>query len=274
MSLAPPLEGSRAGISFLSTMSLCARRSGSSSWPPSISCPAGNVTMLQSSTLRGSNVVMHEHSHCSQHPSGHGRSGAERGAFMGSQCCERGAKYQVVVEEERPRRLKRGTAEILRCYPVPIHFQNASLLNSQYYFSAELPMADLRSPTPFCIVTCSNSLYQVNSVWVGLVNPLPVCWTGDNRTYGGYWNAPLLPHKSYGVYYQAVSSANGVSPPHWCPSNLTLGGMQTSLWSAERGQRSGFPIMQRLHIHFLFLLPEPGTQSSVGIVVNEGLANH
>ncbi|XP_014904724.1 receptor-type tyrosine-protein phosphatase mu-like isoform X2 [Poecilia latipinna] len=98
-------------------------------------------------------------------------------------CPAVGSKYQVVVEEERPRRLKRGTAEILRCYPVPIHFQNASLLNSQYYFSAELPMADMRSPTPFCV--------------------------GDNRTYGGYWNAPLLPHKSYGVYYQAVSSANG-----------------------------------------------------------------
>ncbi|KAM4718761.1 protein tyrosine phosphatase receptor type Ma isoform 5-T5 [Anableps anableps] len=93
------------------------------------------------------------------------------------------SKYQVVVEEERPRRLSRGTAEILRCYPVPIHFQNASLLNSQYYFSAELPMADLRSPLPFCV--------------------------GDNRTYNGYWNAPLLPHKSYGIYYQAVSTANG-----------------------------------------------------------------
>ena len=33
---------------------------------------------------------------------------------------------------------------------------------------------------------------------------------GDNRTYGGYRNAPLLPHKSYTVYYQAVSTANGV----------------------------------------------------------------
>ncbi|XP_016358860.1 receptor-type tyrosine-protein phosphatase mu-like, partial [Sinocyclocheilus anshuiensis] len=32
---------------------------------------------------------------------------------------------------------------------------------------------------------------------------------GDNRTYGGYWNAPLLPHKSYSIYYQAVSAANG-----------------------------------------------------------------
>uniref|UniRef100_A0AAX7SVP2 protein-tyrosine-phosphatase n=1 Tax=Astatotilapia calliptera TaxID=8154 RepID=A0AAX7SVP2_ASTCA len=93
------------------------------------------------------------------------------------------SKYQVVVEEERPRRQTRGTAEILRCYPVPIHFQNATLLDSQYYFSAELPMSELRAPMPFCV--------------------------GDNRTYSGYWNAPLLPHKSYGIYYQAVSTANG-----------------------------------------------------------------
>ncbi|KAM3860336.1 receptor-type tyrosine-protein phosphatase mu-like [Diretmus argenteus] len=93
------------------------------------------------------------------------------------------SKYQVVVEEERPRRQRRGSAEILRCYPIPIHFQNASLLNSQYYFSAELPMSDLRSPWPSCV--------------------------GDNRTYSGYWNVPLLPHKSYGIYYQAVSTANG-----------------------------------------------------------------
>uniref|UniRef100_A0A3Q4HL01 Protein tyrosine phosphatase receptor type M n=1 Tax=Neolamprologus brichardi TaxID=32507 RepID=A0A3Q4HL01_NEOBR len=97
------------------------------------------------------------------------------------------SKYQVVVEEERPRRQARGTAEILRCYPVPIHFQNATLLDSQYYFSAELPMSELRAPMPFCV--------------------------GDNRTYSGYWNAPLLPHKSYGIYYQAVSTANGVSSP-------------------------------------------------------------
>uniref|UniRef100_A0A8P4K762 protein-tyrosine-phosphatase n=1 Tax=Dicentrarchus labrax TaxID=13489 RepID=A0A8P4K762_DICLA len=93
------------------------------------------------------------------------------------------SKYQVVVEEERPRRQRRGTAEILRCYPVPIHFQNATLLDSQYYFSAELPMSELRAPMPFCV--------------------------GDNRTYSGFWNAPLLPHKSYGIYYQAVSTANG-----------------------------------------------------------------
>uniref|UniRef100_A0A8D3AQ47 Receptor-type tyrosine-protein phosphatase kappa n=1 Tax=Scophthalmus maximus TaxID=52904 RepID=A0A8D3AQ47_SCOMX len=90
--------------------------------------------------------------------------------------------YQVVVEEERPRRA-RGTAEILRCYPVPIHFQNATLLNSQYYFSAQFPAAGIHSPQPFTV--------------------------GDNKTYNGYWNAPLLPQKSYSIYYQAVSTANG-----------------------------------------------------------------
>uniref|UniRef100_A0A8C5I5J9 protein-tyrosine-phosphatase n=1 Tax=Gouania willdenowi TaxID=441366 RepID=A0A8C5I5J9_GOUWI len=90
--------------------------------------------------------------------------------------------YQVVVEEERPRRA-RGTAEILRCYPVPIHFQNATLLNSQYYFTAQFPAAGLHSPQPFTV--------------------------GDNKTYNGYWNAPLLPQKSYSIYYQAVSTANG-----------------------------------------------------------------
>lgn len=92
--------------------------------------------------------------------------------------------YQIVVEEERPRRAKK-TTEILKCYPVPIHFQNVSLLNSQYYFAAEFPADSLQAAQPFTI--------------------------GDNRTYNGYWNTPLLPHKSYRIYYQAASRANGVS---------------------------------------------------------------
>ncbi|XP_037392950.1 protein tyrosine phosphatase receptor type Ma isoform X15 [Pygocentrus nattereri] len=90
--------------------------------------------------------------------------------------------YQVVVEEERPRRSQR-TAEILRCYPIPIHFQNATVLSSRYYFTAEFPASRIQSSLPFTI--------------------------GDNKTYEGYWNAPLLPHKSYSIYYQAVSKANG-----------------------------------------------------------------
>ncbi|XP_059357007.1 receptor-type tyrosine-protein phosphatase mu-like isoform X2 [Carassius carassius] len=91
--------------------------------------------------------------------------------------------YQVVVEEERPRRARGGEVEILHCYPLPVHYHNASVLNSQYYYSAEFPSAGISQPQTFTI--------------------------GDNRTYGGYWNAPLLPHKSYSIYYQAVSAANG-----------------------------------------------------------------
>ncbi|XP_051990005.1 receptor-type tyrosine-protein phosphatase mu-like isoform X4 [Xyrauchen texanus] len=91
--------------------------------------------------------------------------------------------YQVVVEEERPRRARGGEAEILRCYPLPVHYQNSSSLNSQYYYTAEFPSSGVPSPQPFTI--------------------------GDNKTYSGYWNTPLLPHKSYSIYYQAVSTANG-----------------------------------------------------------------
>uniref|UniRef100_A0AAZ3RH65 Receptor-type tyrosine-protein phosphatase kappa n=1 Tax=Oncorhynchus tshawytscha TaxID=74940 RepID=A0AAZ3RH65_ONCTS len=91
--------------------------------------------------------------------------------------------YQVVVEEERPRRARRGAVEILRCYPVPIHFQNSTVLNSGYYFTAEFLAVGLQAPQPFTV--------------------------GDNKTYGGYWNTPLLPQKSYSIYFQAVSTANG-----------------------------------------------------------------
>ncbi|XP_038602132.1 receptor-type tyrosine-protein phosphatase mu isoform X10 [Tachyglossus aculeatus] len=90
--------------------------------------------------------------------------------------------YQIVVEEERAQRTKKAS-EILKCYPVPIHFQNASVLNSQYYFAAEFPANSLQTAQPFTI--------------------------GDNRTYSGYWNTPLLPHKSYKIYFQAASRANG-----------------------------------------------------------------
>nr|XP_014349138.1 PREDICTED: receptor-type tyrosine-protein phosphatase mu [Latimeria chalumnae] len=89
--------------------------------------------------------------------------------------------YQIVVREERPQRSKKST-EILTCYPVPIHFQNASTLNSPYYYAAEIPANGLQVAQPFTI--------------------------GDNKTYRGYWNVPLLPHKSYSIYFQASSKAN------------------------------------------------------------------
>lgn len=91
--------------------------------------------------------------------------------------------YQIIVEEKKSRRVRK-TSEILKCFPVPIHYQNASLLNAQYYFAAELPPNLLSSAIIFTV--------------------------GDNKTYNGYWNAPLLPQKSYSIYYQAASRANGV----------------------------------------------------------------
>uniref|UniRef100_A0A671S5B5 Receptor-type tyrosine-protein phosphatase kappa n=1 Tax=Sinocyclocheilus anshuiensis TaxID=1608454 RepID=A0A671S5B5_9TELE len=60
---------------------------------------------------------------------------------------------------------------------------NLSFVCSQYYFTAEFPAARIQTPLPFAV--------------------------GDNRTYDSYWNLPLLPHKSYSIYYQAVSTANG-----------------------------------------------------------------
>ncbi|XP_072425982.1 receptor-type tyrosine-protein phosphatase mu-like isoform X4 [Chiloscyllium punctatum] len=89
--------------------------------------------------------------------------------------------YQVIVEEEHPRRSKKAT-DVLDCYFVPITYQNASISDSPHYFAAEFPPDALQVAQPFIV--------------------------GDNKTYSGYWNAPLLPHKSYSIYFQAVSKAN------------------------------------------------------------------
>uniref|UniRef100_A0A4W3J8T8 protein-tyrosine-phosphatase n=1 Tax=Callorhinchus milii TaxID=7868 RepID=A0A4W3J8T8_CALMI len=89
--------------------------------------------------------------------------------------------YQVIVEEERQRRFKKMSDAT--CYQVPITYQNASSGNFPHYFAAEFPPSALQESHPFTV--------------------------GDNKTYRGYWNAPLLPHKSYSIYFQAVSRANG-----------------------------------------------------------------
>uniref|UniRef100_A0A671M2Q3 Receptor-type tyrosine-protein phosphatase mu-like n=1 Tax=Sinocyclocheilus anshuiensis TaxID=1608454 RepID=A0A671M2Q3_9TELE len=68
--------------------------------------------------------------------------------------------------------------------------------------------------TLFCVlcVFCSPCAFHAH-IWsfpfLSLSVPGVPFSFGDNRTYGGYWNAPLLPHKSYSIYYQAVSAANG-----------------------------------------------------------------
>uniref|UniRef100_A0A8C1JLG9 protein-tyrosine-phosphatase n=1 Tax=Cyprinus carpio TaxID=7962 RepID=A0A8C1JLG9_CYPCA len=85
--------------------------------------------------------------------------------------------YQVVVQEERKQKVRRAT-DVLECFSVPVSFRNASILNSPHYFAAELPPVSLAVVQPFTI--------------------------GDNKTYNGYWNAPLSPAKSYSIYFQAL----------------------------------------------------------------------
>ncbi|XP_040186408.1 receptor-type tyrosine-protein phosphatase T isoform X10 [Rana temporaria] len=90
--------------------------------------------------------------------------------------------YQLVVKEERAQRSGRA-ADASGCFPVPVSYRNASVMESLHYFAAELKPTQLAATQPFTV--------------------------GDNRTYNGYWNPPLSPMKSYSIYFQALSSANG-----------------------------------------------------------------
>ncbi|MBN3291170.1 PTPRT phosphatase, partial [Polypterus senegalus] len=90
--------------------------------------------------------------------------------------------YQLVVKEERKQKARRA-ADVIECFAIPVSFKNASVLDSPHYFAAELKPIDLVAIQPFTV--------------------------GDNKTYNGYWNAPLSPVKSYSIYFQALSSANG-----------------------------------------------------------------
>uniref|UniRef100_A0A6I8Q6T2 protein-tyrosine-phosphatase n=1 Tax=Xenopus tropicalis TaxID=8364 RepID=A0A6I8Q6T2_XENTR len=90
--------------------------------------------------------------------------------------------YQLVVKEERAQRSGRA-ADGSGCFPVPVGYRNASSLESSHYFAAELKPSQLAVTQPFTV--------------------------GDNRTYNGYWNPPLSPVKSYSIYFQALSTANG-----------------------------------------------------------------
>ncbi|XP_051788470.1 receptor-type tyrosine-protein phosphatase T isoform X2 [Erpetoichthys calabaricus] len=90
--------------------------------------------------------------------------------------------YQLVVKEERKQKARRA-ADVIECFAIPVSFKNASILDSPHYFAAELKPIDLVAIQPFTV--------------------------GDNKTYNGYWNAPLSPVKSYSIYFQALSSANG-----------------------------------------------------------------
>uniref|UniRef100_A0A8C6VCR2 protein-tyrosine-phosphatase n=1 Tax=Naja naja TaxID=35670 RepID=A0A8C6VCR2_NAJNA len=89
---------------------------------------------------------------------------------------------QTEEDEERPQKSRRA-ADIIECFSVPVSYKNASNLDSPHYFAAELKPVNLPVTQPFTV--------------------------GDNKTYNGYWNAPLSPLKSYSIYFQALSKANG-----------------------------------------------------------------
>ncbi|XP_013764013.1 receptor-type tyrosine-protein phosphatase T [Pundamilia nyererei] len=93
------------------------------------------------------------------------------------------SSYQLVVKEVRKSKTRRAASEAPECFSVPVSFRNASILDSPYYIAAELPPSSLTVVQPFTV--------------------------GDNKSYGGFWNPPLSPAKSYSIYYQAMSRANG-----------------------------------------------------------------
>ncbi len=89
------------------------------------------------------------------------------------------------MKEERKSKTRRAASEAPECFSAPVSFRNASILDSPYYIAAELPPSSLTVVQPFTV--------------------------GDNKSYGGFWNPPLSPAKSYSIYFQAMSRANGVS---------------------------------------------------------------
>uniref|UniRef100_A0A8C1KE02 protein-tyrosine-phosphatase n=1 Tax=Cyprinus carpio TaxID=7962 RepID=A0A8C1KE02_CYPCA len=100
------------------------------------------------------------------------------------------SSYQIVVREINPHRVRREASGV-ECYREPVSYQNAASAGLPYYFAAELPPRNLPEPLPFTV--------------------------GDNKTYHGYWNAPLAPRKNYNIYFQAVSSVEKVKEPEVIP---------------------------------------------------------
>uniref|UniRef100_A0A674DF98 protein-tyrosine-phosphatase n=1 Tax=Salmo trutta TaxID=8032 RepID=A0A674DF98_SALTR len=107
--------------------------------------------------------------------------------------------YQLVVKEERKQKVRRA-ADAQECFPVPVSFKNASILDSPHYFAAELPPTYLTVVQPFTV--------------------------GDNKTYNGYWNPPLSSSKSYSIYFQALSKdSDAVEPEKQVDSNVKMAGV-------------------------------------------------
>lgn len=101
------------------------------------------------------------------------------------------SKYQIVVErlEKSPRaqeqRLRRSTGTPCNLPPdLLTSYHKAKLQNLSCYIAAEFESMD--------------SEFQEFVV-------------GDNKTYGGYYNAPLEKGQAYDVWYGVINIVDGVS---------------------------------------------------------------
>uniref|UniRef100_A0A8C2DQS4 Receptor-type tyrosine-protein phosphatase kappa n=1 Tax=Cyprinus carpio TaxID=7962 RepID=A0A8C2DQS4_CYPCA len=110
--------------------------------------------------------------------------------------------YQIVVREINPHRVRREASGV-ECYREPVSYQNAASAGLPYYFAAELPPRNLPEPLPFTV--------------------------GDNKTYHGYWNAPLAPRKNYNIYFQAVSSVEKVNPAKQTDQVVKIAGISAAV---------------------------------------------
>ncbi|XP_064408324.1 receptor-type tyrosine-protein phosphatase U isoform X2 [Latimeria chalumnae] len=127
--------------------------------------------------------------------------------------------YQVVVEEEKPKKVKRELG-ILECFPVALTYDDAVSKGATHYYSAELLPSSLPEASPFTV--------------------------GDNQTYSGYWNPPLEPKKAYLIYFQAMSNLKGetrtncvrIARKAACKESKTV--LELSQHSEEMGVILGF----------------------------------
>ena len=72
--------------------------------------------------------------------------------------------YQVIVEEERPRRLRRepGSQD---CFPVPLTFDAALARGLVHYFGAELAASSLPEAMPFTVGAPSQQPASPHQPW-------------------------------------------------------------------------------------------------------------
>ncbi|XP_043573267.1 receptor-type tyrosine-protein phosphatase U-like [Chiloscyllium plagiosum] len=90
--------------------------------------------------------------------------------------------YHIVVKQNNLHKVKQEP-RTQKCFPLPIKWEEAATEDLPYYYSAELTPSSLPGLKPFTV--------------------------GDNGTYNGYWNVPLVSKKNYSIYFQAMSNFKG-----------------------------------------------------------------